>query len=185
MGKVTFYNAVGWISTYTGTPFNVLDPHRDQVHFSDIAHALSRQCRYSGHCVKFESVAEHCVHVARMAPDHLKLAALLHDASEAYLVDIPRPLKKLMPQYRAIEDRLMTVIGDKFGFRWPIDPVVADLDNRILLDEVTQNMATPGGSEPIPWGVSGEPLGITLQFWSPHGACYEFTKAFYAYGGRP
>lgn len=177
----TFFNAVGWIATSTGTAFNVIDPRVEDVHIDDIASSLSKQCRYAGHTKRFYSVAEHCVHVARLAPPDRKMEALLHDGSEAYLLDIPRPIKKAMPEYRVIEDRLMTVIATKFGFSWPMSAEITALDNRILHDEVQQNMvAVPG----VPWGIPGDPLGITLGFWTPARARNEFIRAFYTYGGR-
>lgn len=183
MTEKTFFNAVGWIATATGAEFDVLDPDPANVRLHDIAHALSRQCRYAGHCRQFYSVAEHCVHVARFlgrSHPQLGLAALLHDASEAYLVDIPRPIKKAMPQYRDIEDRLMMAIGERYGFTWPMDARIVEIDNRILLDEVEQNMNPPPN---IPWGIPGEPLGITLQFWTPNIAQSWFIGEFYRHGG--
>jgi hypothetical protein len=174
---VTFFNAVGWIATATGVPFNVIEPHVEDVFIEDIAHALAHQCRYGGHFGRFYSVAEHCVIVAQHAPRELKLEALLHDASEAYLLDIPRPIKKAMPEYRAIEDRLMTVIGKRFGINWPVHADVTALDNRILHDEVAQGMVQP----PVPWGIPGEPLGTELKFWGPAAAEARFLQAFQRY----
>lgn len=177
----TFFNAVGWIATATGIRFNVLEPRAEDVSIHDIAHALSNQCRYGGHFKRLYSVAEHCVHVARLAPPDRKIEALLHDGSEAYLLDIPRPIKKAMPEYRAIEDRLMTVIGDRFGFSWPVSAEVTEIDNRILYDEVLQGMVPPPN---IPWGIPGEPLGISLEFWTPARAKASFLDAFRYYGGK-
>lgn len=178
--SITFFNAVGWIATFTGKPFNVIEPRADDVDIHDIAGALSKQCRYGGHTKKFYSVAEHCVHVARFATTERKLEALLHDGSEAYLLDIPRPIKKALPEYRIVEDRLMHVIGARYGFTWPVSAEVTDLDNRILHDEVLQLMVKP----PVPWGIPGEPLGIGLPCWAPHQAYAEFIAAFHLYGGK-
>lgn len=115
----------GWIQTFTGKKFYPLDPDPEQICIEDIAHSLSLQCRFSGHTKRFYSVAEHSVEVARnwfVDPDHReprtgKLMALLHDASEAYLSDIPRPLK-LLPEfafYREAEEHLQWMIWRKFG----------------------------------------------------------------------
>jgi hypothetical protein len=182
----TFFNAVGWIGTATGGAFNVIDPKVEDVRLHDIVHALSRQCRYGGHCRRFYSVAEHSVHVARVVAlkyPSLGLPALLHDSSEAYLVDIPRPLKKAMPEYRAVEDRLMKAIYTRFEIGevfWPLDPEIVDIDVRILHDECEQNVAQPA----VPWGFPGEPLGITLQYWAPDVAASWFLSEFYRYGGQ-
>ncbi|WP_024517049.1 hypothetical protein [Bradyrhizobium sp. Tv2a-2] len=180
----TFFNAVGWIGTATGGAFNVLDPKVEDVRLNDIAHALSRQCRYGGHCRRFYSVAEHSVHVAHnvAGPNRVKLASLLHDASEAFLVDIPRPIKNAMPEYRAIEDHLMRVIYTRFGLDglWPLPPEIVDIDVRILHDECEQNVAKPA----VPWGFPGDPVGVTLRYWSPEVAASWFLSEFYRYGGN-
>jgi hypothetical protein len=178
----TFFNAVGWIGTATGAAFNVIDPRVEDVRLNDIAAALSKQCRYAGHCRRFYSVAEHSVHVAHLTSGgaKLKLAALLHDGSEAYLVDIPRPIKNAMPEYRAIEDRL--VIFERFGLDglWPLPHEIVDLDVRILHDECAQNVAKP----PVPWGFPGEAVGVELQYWTPIAAASWFISEFYRYGGN-
>lgn len=170
-----------WMQTYTGGAFYPLDPRPEEIRFADIANSLSKMCRYSGHCIKFYSVAEHCVHVANLAPEPLKLTALMHDASEAYLTDVIRPIKKHLAEYAGIEANLERVIAKKFGLVFPYPPEVKRLDNCILTDEREQNMAPP----PKAWDVyeQFEPLGVTLRFWPPAQASYQFTTAFYRYGG--
>ena len=117
---------VGQIRTFSGKfvePYN-LNP--DDVNVIDIAHSLARICRYQGHCNHFMSVAQHSVMVAARVPVHMRLTALLHDASEAYLGDMPRPLKR-MPQmafYREAEERAHEVIAKKFGCIWPWPPEI-------------------------------------------------------------
>lgn len=104
------------IKTYTGTYFNPLDPNPDKILAEDIAHALSNIPRYGGHLPKFYSVAQHSLYVARILPTHLKLPGLLHDATEGYLGgDIPSPIKARMPEYKAMENKLLTAILKKFG----------------------------------------------------------------------
>lgn len=170
-----------WMQTYTGAQFWPLDPRAEEVRFEDIAAALSKLCRYGGQCIRFYSVAEHCVHVASRAPDGLKLAALMHDGSEAYLCDIIRPIKSHLANYLKIEAELERCIASRFGLSWPMPPEVRRLDTAILADERDQVMAPP----PVPWPQTTEPpLGITLRFWTPAQAKYEFTTAFYRYGGK-
>ena len=171
-----------WMQTYTGAQFWPLDPRADEVRFEDIAAALSKLCRYGGQTIRFYSVAEHCVHVASKAPDWLKRDALLHDASEAYLCDIIRPIKSHLANYLEIEARLEGVIAERFGLFWPMNPEIKRLDTAILADERDQVMAPP----PAPWPqIPGiDPLGVTLRFWTPAQAQYEFTTAFYRYGGK-
>src|SRR5271170_7300011 len=82
-----------WIQTYTGGVFHILDPQQNEIYIKDIAHALAMQCRFTGHVRKFYSIAEHCVLGSHIVPKKLALQFLLHDASEAYIADINRPLK--------------------------------------------------------------------------------------------
>ena len=80
------------MSTYTGKKFFPFDPRPEQICIEDIAHGLSMLCRFSGQCPYFYSVAEHSIYVVHCLPDNLQLEGLLHDASEAYLADLPRPV---------------------------------------------------------------------------------------------
>ena|SRR5271166_1245009 len=168
-----------WIQTYTGGIFYPLRPRVEDVRFQDIAGSLSKLCRYAGHGLRFFSVAEHCVHVAHFAPRKHRLAALLHDASEAYLVDIPRPLKPWLIGYQAYEATLMRVIAERFGFEYPLADVIHNIDMAILTDEREQNMARLQVS-PIVWGNMAPRLGVRLQFWSPDQAEFEFLQLFHS-----
>ncbi|MEM9221073.1 MAG: metal-dependent phosphohydrolase [Pseudomonadota bacterium] len=124
-----------WIQTHTGVAFHILDPQPEDIAIEDIAHALSNTCRFVGHTNKFYSVAQHSVIISDHLPQHLKLAGLLHDASEAYLNDFARPFKKLLIQYSGLEAWLMGAIANKFGFEYPFDPLVKQADTAILHDE--------------------------------------------------
>src|SRR5579859_7012785 len=131
-----------WIETFSGKKFHLLEPQPDEICIEDIAHALSNQCRYTGHTRRFYSVAEHSVHVSLLAV-HYQLDGLLHDASEAYICDLARPVKMLTPvgkPYYEIEDRIMRVIAEKFGFTWPPPKEVKEADNIMLLSEKDQLM---------------------------------------------
>jgi uncharacterized protein len=103
------------ILVHTDKFFPLLEPTVDDIDIEDIAHSLSHQCRFNGHTPVFYSVAQHCVIVAKSLPPPLRLRGLLHDGSETYYSDIPTPLKNLMPEYRAMEDRCHRVIERKFG----------------------------------------------------------------------
>jgi hypothetical protein len=120
------------IRTFTGIYMNVFDPTPEMICIEDIAHALSNQCRFGGHLPKFYSVAQHSVGCYQIAPKEYKLQALLHDASEAYLLDIPRPIKQGLSNYKEIEDRLMNLIAEKFGFNYPLDKFVKHIDEEML-----------------------------------------------------
>ena len=120
------------IRTFTGIYMNVFEPTLEMIDIVDIAHGLSNQCRFAGHTKEFYSVAQHSIHVAELAPVKYILQALLHDASEAYLCDIPRPIKKRLPEYQKIEKNLMTLIAKKFGFEWPKNMHVKSIDEVML-----------------------------------------------------
>ena len=166
-----------WIQTFTGRQFWPIAPAVDEVEIEDIAHALSMLCRFGGHCLRFYSVAEHSVLLARhVAPEHA-LWALLHDASEAYLVDIPRPLKPYLAGYREAEDAIIAVICQRFGLPEGMPVAVKLADTAILSDEAEQNMAPP----PVAWSTTTAPLGVELKFWSPALAKYKFLQAFHTH----
>jgi 5'-nucleotidase len=121
----------GYIRTYSGRKFHT-DPRPDDVDLTDIAVALSRIPRFGGHSEKIYPVAAHCIHVARMVPKHLRLQALFHDASEAYLMDIPSPLKAALPDYKRLERRVMLAVASHFNFAWPKHPLVRQADSAAL-----------------------------------------------------
>ena len=112
-------NIMEHITTYTGEDFTPLAPDANKIHIEDIAHALSLMCRTNGHFVCFYSVAHHSINCANEAKSRglsakVQIACLLHDASEAYLSDITRPVKSYLPNYREIEKRLQDAIYEKF-----------------------------------------------------------------------
>uniref|UniRef100_A0A6M3JGC0 Phosphohydrolase n=1 Tax=viral metagenome TaxID=1070528 RepID=A0A6M3JGC0_9ZZZZ len=104
-----------WITTYTGKKFHFLNPQPGEICIEDIAHALALTCRFGGHCREFYSVAEHSYRVAMIVDKKDKLAALLHDAHEAYLHDVPRPIKHDIIGYADIADRIQKVIHKSFS----------------------------------------------------------------------
>lgn len=179
-----------WIQTYSGRQFWPLEPRAEEVEIADIAHALSNMCRFTGHVKEFYSVAQHSVLVARIVPDELKLWALLHDASEAYIHDLPRPLKRSSPfgdLYKQHETRLMDVVCERFGLpiggghRWDshsgMPYVVKEADNILLMTEQRDLM----GRQVKPWADQAQPLPETIRGWSPKSAKQLFLSAFVRY----
>jgi len=167
-----------WMQTFTGRRFWPIDPRPEEIYIEDIAHALGMACRYAGHCLRFYSVAEHSVWVSRNVPKQYRLWGLLHDASEAYIVDVPRPLKPSLTDYRVFEDRVMRAVALRFGLlpHSTMPAEVKEADNRILVDEKDQNMA-PG----LTWyAIGDQPLGVELEFWSPAEAERRFLAEFRA-----
>lgn len=151
------------MQTFTGRQFFPMGPRANEVDILDIAHALSMQCRYNGHVQKFMSVAEHCVLVSRLVPDEHALWGLLHDATEAYVGDMVRPLKQHMPAFCAAEDQVMLAIAQRFNIAPEIPAAVHEADSRILLDERSALLGEPSAD----WEVPGEPFGIEIGAWDP------------------
>ena len=122
------------IRTYTGTLFDFLEPEKSPISIEDIAHALSLLCRFAGHCKEFYSVAEHSYRVSYVCPEEHALWGLMHDASEAYCVDVPRPLKHLegMENYREHEKRVMRAICGWFNMN-PVEPPEVKAADMVLL----------------------------------------------------
>jgi len=123
------------IRTFTGIYFNVFEPTLDKILIEDIAHALSHQCRFGGHLPEFYSVAQHSFLCSSLVSKEHKLQALLHDAAEAYILDIPRPIKQNLNNYKQIEDNLMSLIARKFNFTYPLTKEVKQIDEDMLVFE--------------------------------------------------
>jgi len=135
-----------FIETYTGKKFYFTDPEPDMIDIRDIAHSLSLQCRFMGHVETFYSVAEHSVAVSCIVDKENALVALLHDAAEAYLSDIPRPIKKLLPQYMELEEQVSQAIYSKFFLNVSHESWkdVKDADNTQLKTEAKYLLSSQG-----------------------------------------
>lgn len=169
-----------WMQTYTGKQFFPFDPRVEDIDIVGIAHALAMTCRYGGHCKQFYSVAQHSVLVASKAAPHNALRALMHDAPEAYTGDLIRPIKKHpeMVVFEWVEENVEKVICAKFDLPFRlVNAEIKKLDNRILLDEREQVMTV----SPHDWAVLGEPLGVTIDPWTPELAREKFLSAFEEY----
>ena len=134
---------MSYITTVSGIHFYPLDPNPDDIDINDIAHALSLICRANGHFKYFYSVAQHCIAcaneaIARGYSLEVILGSLLHDASEAYLCDVTRPVKKHIPQYLRAEEKLQDVIWERFIGRKLTDAEqqqIFEIDDHILSQE--------------------------------------------------
>jgi uncharacterized protein len=150
-----------YIYTFTGRKVNPLEAQPEDIDIRDVAHSLAMQCRFNGHTRQFYSVAEHSWHVSRMcdaADGQTALWGLLHDASEAYLQDIQRPLKQLdwfRQTYRPFEDRLMATICRRFGLPEEQPEAVTVADRRMAVTEGRDLMNATArwipGVEPYYW----------------------------------
>lgn len=126
-----------YFRTYTGRCVHPLAPHPDEIAIEDIARSLSQQCRFLGHTDSFYSVAQHSVLVSELVPREFALWGLLHDASEAYLCDLPAPIKREpeMEVYRIAENRLTAAVALKFGMTAIMPPAVHVADKVMLATE--------------------------------------------------
>jgi uncharacterized protein len=169
------------IQTYTGRSIDPMDPSPDDIAIEDIAHALSMTCRYTGHTKQFYSVAEHSLLVSRAVPPQFKLWGLLHDASEAYICDIARPVKRdpRMAPYLDIEANLMRVIAQRFGLPERMPDEVKIADTRMLSTEAPQIYSTP--PRPELWAErlkTWAPYPFNIEFLDPQRAEAAFRMTF-------
>ena len=159
-----------WMQTASGRMFWPLDPRADEIFLEDIAAALSKQCRFAGHCTTFYSVAEHSVHVHDIAQrcganETMRRAALLHDAAEAYVVDVPRPLKPFLAGYAEIEHRIESCVEERFG----LAPgsirhgAIKHWDN-VALSTERRDIMLPA---PKPWHQLPDPMATRIIGWEP------------------
>lgn len=167
-----------FIGTYSGKRLHFLNPTPDEICIEDIAHALSMICRYGGHVSRFYSVAEHCCIIADLVEQEGKdssevLAALLHDASEAYVCDIPRPVKPYLENYKDIELVIEKSIQDKYKVTGKTD-AINFYDYHICGEEVRQLfLETPE------WVKIYKRLeGVKIKAWTPEQAKKEFLDRF-------
>ena len=162
------------IQTYMGKNYDVLTPRVEDVYIVDIAHALSQLCRFGGHTKVFYSVAQHSVFVSRMVDPAFALQGLMHDAAEAYLCDLPRPIKQMMPQYSEIELKNLRVIFERFGVPWPLSPKVQEMDAVALATEARDVM----GGMAFPWSPGADPSSDTIWPVKPTWAEMLFLDRF-------
>lgn len=142
-----------WILTHTGKHLDLLDPQPDQIDLADIAHGLSHECRFSGQCRTFYSVAQHSVLVSRIVHADIAFEALLHDATEAYLKDVPSPLKAMLQNYINLEARLNHVIRRRFELPAHIHPDIQKADVVALITEARDLMPEEANAWASVYGV--------------------------------
>jgi hypothetical protein len=167
-----------WIQTFTGLVMYPLDPRPEEICIEDIAHALSNLCRFTGHCREFYSVADHSVRVSYACDPQDALWGLLHDAPEAYLADMSRPVKRYSDFgtiYRKIEARLMDQIVIKFGLSQFGTPASVERADTALLMTEKRDLMHGCNKE---WEDTGEPLKTVIRPLSPYDARLNFMRRF-------
>ncbi len=148
--------AEGAVETFSGGRFRPFDPRPADVRLTDIAAGLAHTCRFGGHCQEFYSVALHSLYVADEVADRgprTEAYALLHDAGEAYLGDVPRPIKAQFGSVRQAEDAVLDTVWEAVGLPEPDDEAWAAVmaaDDRLLAYEAEEILADGSWAEPAP-----------------------------------
>ena len=148
------------IVTYSGIVFWPFDPRKEEINIIDIAHSLSMKCRFNGHLDKFESVAEHCVRVSSLCSKTNRLWGLLHDAAEAYVADLPAPIKEELPEYKRIENNILKIICKKYGLPIKEPEEVKKYDLVVRATEMRDLMSHN------PYKYTVKPLRTILEPWT-------------------
>jgi hypothetical protein len=192
--RMTNARGPGWIRTYSGSWFEPLNPDPAAIDIRDIAHSLANQCRWTGHTRLFFSTAQHCIIVSRIVEEKLtaagrtrayvrqrSLEGLMHDASEAFLSDIARPIKRhpdFGPFYKTAEDRLQAAVSDRFGLAWPHNEVVLEADDACMWAEKRDLMPSDDQDIAFAGAFAGR-----IRPWLPHRAEQAFMRRFREMGG--
>ena len=178
---------MSWIQTRLGNKFDFLHPHESVIDITEIAHALSLICRFTGHVSSFYSVAQHSVHVSLALCNEsieVQMCGLLHDAAEAYVGDVSLPLKRLLPNYKAIEKDVEHAVFSAFGLPHILHASIKRADLVMLATERRDLMPTSEDTWDVLEGIEPQPSSITS--WSPDQARVRFLERyFYLKGVQP
>lgn len=169
---------IEWIQTFSGRQFWPMEPRVEDIDIGDIAHSLSNQCRFNGHCKTFYSVAQHSVLVSRHCDPADQLWGLLHDAAEAYLVDLPRPVKHTaaLTPFRDYEKRIQAAICARFGLPIEQPESVSRIDKSLLRNE-QRDLMSPAPAEWLDCR-AGAIDNLKIHPWSPSYAKHCFMYRF-------
>lgn len=132
-----------WIHIFSGRKFYPCDPRPEEIDIIDIAHALSMLCRFTGHTKNFYSVAQHSAICSCIVPRKDARWGLLHDAPEAYLADIARPIKPLLTNYKQLETQLLRAVAERFDLPWPMPESIHEADDVLVCTE-RRDLLRPG-----------------------------------------
>lgn len=166
------------ILTNAGRYFYFDHPEAHPYEIEEIAHALSHLCRYTGHVSQFYSVAQHSVMVSKLVPQQDRLVGLLHDASEAFLGDVASPLKRLLPDYKAIEQRVERAIAKRFDLEYPFPESVKKADLIMLVTEKRDLLRPHCRADALHWPNNIHPLPAVIRPMSSRQAFVYFMDQY-------
>jgi hypothetical protein len=155
------------ILTADGVYFDYTAPNVAAFTLNSIARGLANTCRFGGQCARFYSVAEHSIWVSRLVSEEHAIAGLFHDAAEAFITDVPKPLKELLPDYKAVEERVEAVLFPFLGVPLPLPAAVKAVDRVMLATEQRDLMKN---RDEWKWTGQAQPLDISLACLSPEAA---------------
>lgn len=170
----------------SGNYFDFLEPESSKFEISDIAQGLANICRFGGQCFEFYSVAQHCVLASQFVDPEYRYDALMHDAAEAFIGDIPSPLKQLLPDYKAVEKRVEAAVFARFNVSNPLPKEIKKID-LVLLSTEQRDLMAPHYDK---WGcIEGViPLKQTIRPWTPQESYEQFLHRYNhlaVYGKHP
>jgi len=169
------------LRTFSGSAVNLLDPRPQDIHIADIAHSLSHLCRFNGHCARYYSVAEHCVHVSRLTERGNALWGLLHDAAEAYVGDLVRPVRAhpLLTGFESVERRVLEAVCQRFHLSLPMPGDVIRADRLMLHVEMARWFYLPFPDDGSLIDDSEvRRFGNLLEGWDPREAKIRFLERY-------
>lgn len=158
------------ILTADGFYFDYEAPDSDTITMNAIARGLANTCRFAGQCRRFYSVAEHSIWVSNIVPPELAFVGLMHDAAEAFIGDMPKPLKEMLPDYQEVERRIELAVLGAFNIG-PLPPEIKKAD-RIML--ATEQRALMDNRDNWKWTDGVQPLDVRLECMSPDEAYLAF-----------
>jgi uncharacterized protein len=164
------------IMLHSGATLDFLNPRASDFTLDDIAHGLSNICRYAGQCDRFYSVAEHSILVSEVT-ETFKLEALMHDAAEAFLGDVTRPLKQVVPEFKVLERNIQQAINERFGLSDITLAEIKTADLSVLAAEQAQIM--PAGLSDWAVGAGITPAAIRVSYLQPTEAKTRFLTRYH------
>jgi hypothetical protein len=168
------------ISLLSGSTFNYNDPESCDVKIEDVACALSKVCRFSGHIHYFYSVAQHCVNTSYIVSPEFAFEALMHDTAEAFTNDLPTPLKAALPIFKELEVKIESTMSKKFNFNYPFSPAIKLADLQMLKME-KEKIKRDKDRWPLLDGIeTNEVIDLVdLTMWTPPQAEKKYLNRFW------